>query len=110
MRSPLDKSATPSEKLDFVFSHICNFTNSATGRKNDEGGAVIDFTAAYMSFDHNYFGLNSYEEMKAIFVCEKKDFEENKKHFDVNHYPFLCYDSFAHLTDLLTSEIGAYIA
>ena len=64
MRSPLDKSATPAEKLDFIFSHICNSTNPATGRKNDEGGAIIDFSAAYMSYDHNYFGLNSYDEMK----------------------------------------------
>jgi hypothetical protein len=70
MRSPIDKSATPTQKLDFIFSHICNSQNSATGRKNDEGGAVIDFSAACMSFDHN----------------------------------------FGHLTELLTSEIGAYIA
>jgi hypothetical protein len=249
MRSPIDKSATPSEKLDFIFAHICNFENTTTGRRNDEGGVAIDFRAAYMSFDHNYFGLNSYEEMnfyldtlkqkglimlfkdtpasrlgsgqkiisfyssgvitflglkylsqiskkgvlsnqcfvamvfdekkdqrlaaiqaaclpmgfdafvidqfaskenqtidakiiaaikssrfciadftslnlgayfeagiavgremKVIFICESKDFRENKKHFDVNHYPFLCYDGFTHLTQLLTDEIGAYIA
>ena len=64
MRSPIDKSATPSEKLDFIFAHICNFQHSPAGKRNDEGGVIIDFTAAYMSFDHNYFGLNSYEEMK----------------------------------------------
>jgi hypothetical protein len=249
MRSPIDKSATPSEKLDFIFSHICNHINPVTRRRNDEGGIAIDLSASYMDFDHNYFGLNSYEEMnfylgsidkmdlltldrnsrairsipnsnginyynkayltfkgldylsqierkgylsnrcfvamvfdekkgqrlfaiqqaslpfgfdafvidefptkenqtidakiiaaikasrfcvadftslnlgayfeagiaigremKVIFICEKKDFQENKKHFDVNHYPFLCYDDFGHLTDLLKAEIGAYIA
>jgi hypothetical protein len=249
MRSPIDKSATPSEKLDFIFAHICNFQNTSTGRRNDEGGVVINLTGAYMSFDHHYFGLDSYEEMgfyldtlsekgllrffensnalrpgsnqvqvsypgravvtfqgleylsqiskkgvlsnkcfvamvfdaqkderlsaiqaaclpyrfdafvidefpskenqtidakiiatikasrfciadftalnlgayfeagiaigremKVIFICEKKDFQENKKHFDVNHYPFLCYNDFAHLTELLKDEIGAYIA
>ena len=249
MRSPIDKSASPSEKLEFIFSHICNQKNPATGRRNDEGGVTVDIEAVYMNFTYEYFGLNSYEEMKfyldtleneglmalyqnstklrpspgprdivyyslghitfkgldylseidkkgilsnkcfvamvfderkderlqaiqkaclqynfdafiiegyptkenqtidakiiaaikasrfciidftslnlgayfeagiaigremkVIFVCEKKDFQENKKHFDVNHYPFLCYDDFSRLTDLLVAEIGAYIA
>jgi hypothetical protein len=249
MRSPIDKSATPLEKFDFIFAHICNFENKATGRRNDEGGVTIDFTDAYMSFDHNYFGLKSYEElgfyldalrkeglidlfensgmwrpgsgqdrvlyfskgvltfkgldylskiskkgvmsnkcfvamvfddkkdqrlaaiqsaclsfgfdafvidqyaakgnqtidakiiaaikssrfciadftdlnrgayfeagmaigreMKVIFICDKQDFQENKKHFDVNHYPFLCYNDFGHLTEMLKDQIGAYIA
>src|SRR5437879_1799870 len=63
MRIPINKSAAPSEKLDFIFSHICNFENPSTGRRNDEGGVTIDFTVAYMNFDHVYFGLSSYDEM-----------------------------------------------
>ena len=47
--------------------------------------------------------------MKVIFTCEKLDFETNKKHFDVNHYPFLCYSDFDDLTKKLISEIGFYI-
>jgi hypothetical protein len=47
--------------------------------------------------------------MKVIFICEQKDFEENKKHFDVNHYPFVVYKDFIDLTIKLTYQIGAFI-
>ena len=48
--------------------------------------------------------------MKVIFVCQEDDFDQNKKHFDVNHYPFITYKDFEDLTKLLTDEITAYIA
>ncbi|HWY34000.1 MAG TPA: hypothetical protein VNX68_05095, partial [Nitrosopumilaceae archaeon] len=61
---------------------------------------IIDFTSLNQGA---YFeaGIAIGREMKAIFICERKDFQENKKHFDVNHYPFLCYDNFVQLTELL---------
>jgi nucleoside 2-deoxyribosyltransferase len=69
---------------------------------------IADFTGinqgAYMEA-----GFAMGRNMKVIFTCEKKDFETNKKHFDVNHYPFLCYESYGDLTEQLKSRIGAYI-
>jgi nucleoside 2-deoxyribosyltransferase len=69
---------------------------------------IVDFTGvnagAYMEA-----GYAMGRDKKVIFVCEETDFSENKKHFDVNHYPFLKYSSFEHLTEQLTSEIGVYI-
>ncbi len=47
--------------------------------------------------------------MKVIFICEEKDFKANKKHFDVEHYPFKCYKDYEDLTRQLVIEIGAYI-
>ena len=70
---------------------------------------IADFTSFNLGA---YFeaGIAVGREMKVIFICEAKDFKENKKHLDVNHYPFLCYNDFGHLTEMLTDEISAYIA
>ena len=69
---------------------------------------IVDFTGinagAYMEA-----GYAMGRDKRVIFVCEVKDFEENKKHFDVNHYPFLRYSSFPDLTSQLTNSIGSYI-
>jgi hypothetical protein len=247
MRTAISKFSKPSEKLDFIFSHICNFELMDGRTPNQVGGAVVDFHTSFMSMEPKYFGLSSYEEMvfyldtlnksdfillnhntygpfqyfngkvnccrhgtitfkglnhlhdienkgilsnkcfvamafddnkykrldairlacdkyqfdafivdefrdketqtidsniissikssnfciadftgsnngvylesgfamgrnmKVIFTCEKSDFEKNKKHFDVNHYPFLCYSDFDDLTKKLIPEIGSYI-
>lgn len=247
MRSPLDKNATPGQKLNFIFEHICNHKRAEGKKTNKEGGAIIDFATSYMNYQFDYFGLNSYREMafyldtleneefiqfnkqsgetkehlgertgyyklgkitfkglsylseienkgilsnkcfvamafdtykeeriaaiksacsehgfdafiveeyktkenqtidtniiaaiksarfciadftginrgayfeagyamgrnmKVIFVCEETDFQENKKHFDVNHYPFIPYKNFQDLTSKLKTEITAYI-
>ena len=69
---------------------------------------IADFTGLNQGayFEGGYaMGRN----MKVIFVCDKKDFQANKKHFDVNHYPFICYEDFTDLTNKLIDEIGAYI-
>lgn len=47
--------------------------------------------------------------MKVIFLCEESDFDTNKKHFDVNHYPFIKYKDFDELYTKLLPEIEAYI-
>ena len=69
---------------------------------------VADFTGinqgAYMEA-----GYAMGRDIKVIFICEKKDFETNKKHFDVRHYPFLFYSDFADLTAQLKDHINSYI-
>jgi nucleoside 2-deoxyribosyltransferase len=69
---------------------------------------IADFTGLNQGA---YFegGFAMGRNMKVIFVCDKKDFEKNKKHFDVNHYPFICYNDFDDLTTKLKYEINAYI-
>jgi nucleoside 2-deoxyribosyltransferase len=69
---------------------------------------IVDFTGLNQGA---YFeaGFAIGRNMKVILVCEAIDFKENKKHFDVNHYPFLPYDNFEDLTNKLKIEIGSYI-
>jgi hypothetical protein len=55
-------------------------------------------------------GIAIGREMKIIFTCEEDDFKNNRKHFDVNHYPFLTYKSYEELTSKLKIEIAAYIS
>ena len=69
---------------------------------------IADFT----KLNHGaYFeaGFALGRNMKVIFVCQKRDFDENKKHFDVNHYPFLRYDNFEDLKMQLIDYIAAVI-
>src|SRR5574337_1262590 len=239
----IDKSASPSSKLDAILYHLGSYVNPTNGQRSNIGGTEIDASMQYMNYDHNHFGLSSYQEMvfyletlisigfikrlsnennerkdylqnvvqfpskikitfeglqriyeienhgalsnkcfvamvfdqnkndrlnaiksacaeygfeafdvenynikgnqtidskiisaikssrfciadftglnqgayfeggyamgrnmKVIFTCEKKDFSENKKHFDVSHYPFICYDDFNDLTTKLKNE------
>ncbi len=69
---------------------------------------IVDFTGvnagAYMEA-----GYAMGRDKKVIFICEESDFASNKKHFDVNRYPFLQYSTFTDLSNKLTNSIGAYI-
>jgi hypothetical protein len=69
---------------------------------------IVDFTGANQGA-YMEAGYAMGRDKKVIFICEEGDFDKNKKHFDVNHYPFLRYTSIPDLTAKLESEIGAYI-
>ncbi len=69
---------------------------------------IVDFTGANQGA-YMEAGYAMGREKKVIFICEESDFNTNKKHFDVNHYPFLKYTDFSDLVPKLSNEIGAYI-